>query len=98
MLMSDSVLLKAADRILCYAIFDNQLSVVHLSSWTQPVNGVLIVKNRIPNLPVHFMACTIINGHFYAGITAATPTTGSNYIIKLAEADPAAFKASLNKL
>jgi hypothetical protein len=60
-------------------------------------NGVYTEKH-VPNIPVHFAVFGVINGHFYGGVTAATPVTGSNYVVTIAQVDAAAFKSQLNAL
>jgi hypothetical protein len=53
---------------------------------------------RVSNHPMHFVAFTLINGKFYAGMTSATPANGSAYNITLSEKDAVQFMSQLNNL
>lgn len=55
-------------------------------------------EGHVPNIPVHFVVFTLINGKFYGGTFGVTPANGSTYSVNLTEVDPAVFKSQLNDL
>ena len=79
-----------------YALYDNYNAVWPL---TYSANDTF-QENHVPNIPVHFVVATIINGNFYAGISSSsvTPATGSNYVVNLIQTTPAALKVLIDAL
>ncbi|MCW3120755.1 MAG: hypothetical protein JWQ38_247 [Flavipsychrobacter sp.] len=73
----------------CYALWDTHKFVNQLNYADNLFPG------KVPGFAVHFVAFGLVNGHFYGGVTAATPKTGENYKMTLTEVDPKDFKAQL---
>jgi len=90
-------ILPAIGRVFTYALYDNYKGEWPIGPFGSYTNGVF-TEHHVPNIPVHFVAFTLINGKFYGGIIGATPTTGGNYTVNLTMQDPTAFKTSLNQL
>jgi hypothetical protein len=86
----------ASSSLIAYVMYDNHKGVWPMTS----LNGNVFSENHVPNMPVHFVAMALLNGHFYAGASAAsvTPATNGNYTLTLTEVDPYAFKGQLNGL
>ena len=84
----------AASSLLTYAMFDNHKGVDTLTN----VTGNVFTENHVPNIPVHFVSMALLNGHFFAGVTAATPANNGNYTVTMTEVDPYAFRGQLNEL
>jgi hypothetical protein len=80
-----------------YALYDSYKAVWPLGVIGSYSNGVYH-EEHVADIPVHFAAFGLLNNRFYGGVVAATPKTGANYTISIAEVDPAAFKAQLNQL
>jgi len=80
-------------NVSAYVMYDNYKGI-----WKLTGSGNSFTENHVPNIPVHFVVFTVINGYFYAGITAATPATGSTYTVNLSQTTPAVFKAQLDSL
>ncbi len=83
-----------SDTIVAYAVFDTLNTVWQLSASHEH----LITETMVPNYPVHFVVFTVINGDFYAGITAATPVSGNTYTVNLTKTSPVALKARIDAL
>jgi len=89
--------LTTSSTVFCYAFYDQYKGVWALGFNGKYLNGVF-TENHVPNIPVHFVAMTVVNGKFYGGVLATTPATGMNYTITLSQIDPMAFKTSINQL
>lgn len=93
--ISGSVIISSSDKIHIYALYDTVKGV-----W--PINHQLsaneYAESHVPDIKVHFVAFTVINRYFYAGITTATPKTGETYTITLSEIFPEDFKKQINEL
>ena len=79
---------------LLYAVYDNYNGVWPMGNITNNV----ATEDHVPNIPVHFLALTVINGNLYAGILGATPSTGSNYNVVMTKTTPAELKANIDAL
>ncbi len=77
-----------------YAIYDDYRSVWAMNN----IKDSTIHEKQVAKLPVHFVVFTVVNGYFYGGITAATPSTGATYTVNLLQTDPVKFKATLDSL
>lgn len=91
------VTLPANAQVFGYTLYDDYKAVWPLGLIGSYTNGVF-TEQHVPNIPVHFAVFTVINGTFYGGTLGATPATGSNYTVTLAQIDVATFKQQLNSL
>ena len=82
-------------NLLTYTLFDKDNALIPAQS---PANNNVYEVKNIPMAPVHFVSFGLINGHFYGGVSVATPKTGENYTVTLTEVDPKDFKAQINGL
>ncbi len=80
-----------------YTLYDTYKGVWPLGRIGSYSAGVF-TEMHVPNIPVHFVVFTLINGKFYGGTLGATPATGSNYTVTLTQQDAVAFKTQLNNL
>ncbi len=86
------------------AFDDKQVSVFTLFTQYNTVLPMYSINNHVgeersvPNIPVYFIAATIINGQLYAGITGATPATGANYSVVMKPTTPKELKAQIKAL
>ncbi len=83
-----------SDSIAAFAVLDATGSVVGM---TEVSNHVVSVAN-VPNVPVHFVVFTVIDGNFYGAILAATPVSGRNYTIYLTKSSPAQLRSKIDAL
>lgn len=83
-------------RFKVFTLYDNYKGVWPCNNYGLQNN--VFSENHVPNIPVHFVAYTLINRRFYGGVFAATPKTGETYTVTLTEVDPTAFKGQLNNL
>jgi hypothetical protein len=83
-----------SDSIAAYAVMDGTGGIVAM---TQVSNHVVSVSN-VPNVPVHFVVFTVIDGNFYADILAATPVAGHNYTVYLTKSSPAQLRIKVDAL
>jgi hypothetical protein len=88
------VTLPADSCIAAFALYDTYKGVWPMSH----VNSGSITEGHVPNIPVHFVVYAAVNGYFYCGISAVTPSTGSTYTVTLTKMDPTAFKAQVDAL
>jgi len=86
--------LSSSSTVYGYALYDNYKGVWPMTNFS----GNVFTEGHVPNIPVHFAVFALINNRFYAGVIAAIPAKGSNYLINLTEVDPASFKSQLNLL
>lgn len=92
--------LSPSSTVHAYALYDTYKGVwplgygFGLGSYS---NGVY-EEHHVPNIPVHFVAFTLIDGKFYGGSLGVTPSTGSKYTITLSEVNEETFKNQLNDL
>lgn len=77
-----------------YALFDQYNGFWPLTT----LSGTTFDEHHVPDIPVHFVVYSLINGHFYGGVFGATPATGKTYTVTLTEVDPKDFKAQINGL
>jgi hypothetical protein len=89
--------LPQTSPLYAYAAYDNYNAVWPLGVIGSYTYGIY-TEEHVPNIPVHFIVFTTINGLFYGGTLAATPTTGNNYTVTLNQVNPATFKTQLNAL
>lgn len=87
-----SVSIPANTGFYSYFMFDGLRGAMQLDDMA--ADRTYAISN-IPDLPVHIVSFTLINGHFYAGVQAATPKTGESYTVTLTEVEPKDFKAQL---
>ncbi len=80
-----------------YTLYDTYKGEWPLGRIGSFINGVYTEKH-VPNIPVHFVAFTLLYGNFYGGIIGATPTTGYNYTVTLSKIVPTAFKSQVAAL
>jgi hypothetical protein len=83
-----------SDTLVAYAVFDSLNTVWQMSA----SHNHTITETMVPNSPVHFVVFTVINGDFYAGITAATPVTGNTYTVNLTKTSPVALRVKIDAL
>ncbi len=83
-------------RPYAFAFFDGQ-NCIWPMGFSRYDNGT-IDDGRVPDMPVHFVVFTLIDGKFYAGITAARPKSGQNYSVVLQHMTVEDFKAQVDKL
>jgi hypothetical protein len=83
-----------SDTLVAYAVFDSLNSVWQMSA----SHDHTITETMVPNSPVHFVVFTVINGDFYAGITAATPVSGNTYTVNLTKTSPVALRQKIDGL
>ena len=88
------VAISSSTVVNAYALYDNYKGEWPLLGGSSGVFSV----DHVPNIPVHFAVFTIVNNKFYAAVFPATPATGQNYTVTLAEVDPTTFKNQLNAL
>ena len=88
--------LPSTGNVYGYALYDNYKGVWPLYSYNS--TDKVFSEHHVPNIPVHFVVFTLINGKFFGGTLAATPATGTNYIVNLTQVDPVTFKTQLNAL
>lgn len=62
------------------------------------INNNVITENHIPDIPMHFVVFSIINGKFYGGTLSVTPTQGGSYTLNVTEVDPEDFKDIVDNL
>lgn len=62
------------------------------------ISGNVITEDHVPNIPVHFVAYMLWNGHFYSGIFGVTPVTGSRYEVTLKRTDLSEFRKQVLSL
>jgi hypothetical protein len=84
----------ATSSLLTYVMYDKHKGVYAMTG----LNGNVYTETHVANIPVHFVSMALINGHFFAGVTAVTPTNNGNYTVTMTEVDPYAFKGQLNEL
>ena len=77
-----------------YALFDGLNTLMPI----YPSAGMTYNINNMPNIPMHFICFAVVDGQFYGGILAATPTTGNTYTVTLTAQDPVAFAAAVDAL
>jgi len=83
-----------SDTLVAYAIYDTMNVVWQMGQ----SHNHIISENMVPNLPVHFVAFTVIDGYFYGGMLAARPQNGQTYTINLSLTSPAALKHKIDGL
>ncbi len=83
------------ETVMGYTLYDNFKGIWPMA-YTK--NNHQFNENHIPDIPVHFVAFTIINGKFFGGITGATPKTNEEYTLTLTEQNPEEFKKTLNDM
>lgn len=97
--ISGNILLPASSQLHATTLYDNYKGIWLLGNrFYGSYNNGTFTESHVPETPVHFVAYVLIDGHFYAGVTAATPKTGERYTVTLVETDPTAFKGQLNNL
>lgn len=79
----------------CYAMYDD-----YKGAWIIGYNfrEGKTWNNHVPDIPVHFVAFTVVDGEFYGGVLAATPEDNVVYEIKLTKQDPVEFRKMMNNL
>ena len=93
-----NILSSAPTVVYGYTLYDTYKGVWPLGKVGSYSNGIF-TEEHVPNIPVHFVIFTIINGNFYGGILGSvTPATGSNYTVNLTEVNPDSFRAQVNGL
>lgn len=90
--VAGGVALPDSPNIYGYAFYDNKKAIWPMTHFS---NGAFH-ENHVPDIPVHFVVFTIINGDFYAGMYAVTPDDSKVYPLTLTKVDPADFKKALN--
>ena len=83
-----------SDTLVAYAVFDSLNTVWQMSA----SHNHTITETMVPNVPVHFVVFTVIDGDFYAGITPATPVSGNTYTVYLTKTSPAALRQKIDGL
>jgi hypothetical protein len=91
----NNAVVGANDTIAAFAVYDNYNGLYVMQTKS---NNVFSVNAQIPPIPVHFVVVSIINGNFYAGILAATPANGSNYVVPLTQMSPQGLKDELDSI
>jgi len=84
----------AANNVMGYAVYDGYNSMWTLGGYT----GSNFAASHIPDIPVHFVVFAVVNGNFYGGIAAATPSNGSTYTVNLSQMTPASFATQVDAL
>jgi len=90
-------LVSSSAQIHGYVLFDGYKAIWPLGEIGSYKNGVFN-ELHTPNIAVHFVIFTLINGNFYGGTLAASPITGGNYTVNLTAIDPNIFKEEINSL
>jgi len=83
-----------ASNIMGYAVYDGYNSMWTLGGYA----GSGFAATHIPNIPVHFVVFAVVNGNFYGGIAAATPSNGNTYTVNLSQVTPASFATQVDAL
>ena len=92
------VAITSSTVIYGYTLYDTYKGVWPLGMIGSYSNGVFNEKH-VPNIPVHIVVFTVINGQFYGGtLGSITPATGSNYTVTLNPMDAGVFKTAVNAL
>lgn len=79
-----------------YSLYDQYKGVWPLFSYDTTLHK--FIEGHVPNIPVHFVVFTVINGKFYGGTLGVTPASGTTYNVTLTQQDAADFKKILNRL
>ncbi len=92
--ISGGIQLPYLSLLHAWTMYDNYKGIRPLVNYSDGI----FRESHVPDIPVHFVFYALINGHFYAGVSGATPKTGETYSVTLVETDPKAFKGQLNNL
>jgi hypothetical protein len=81
-----------------YALFDKQNSVMQIYNNTSYTTISNTFKSAAWDIPTHFIVTAVVNGDFYMGILAVTPSNGGNYTIQVNKTTPTDFKNLIKTL
>jgi len=90
-------ILNSSYKVYGYTLYDDYKGVWPLGRIGSYADGVF-TEEHVPNIPVHFVIFTLVNGKFYGGIGSATPATDSSYTVPLTNVNPATFKKQVDAL
>jgi hypothetical protein len=82
------------DKVQAFALYDQYNGVWQMYS----IGNHVVNEYHVPDIPVHFVVVGLVNGQLYAGITGATPATGSNYNVVMKPTTPSELKAQIKAL
>lgn len=83
-----------SSQVAGFTLYDSYRAVWPMSIF---INGQFS-ETHVPNIPVHFVVFTVVDGVFYGGIGRGVPATGGNYNVTLAPSTPASFKTLVEEL
>lgn len=82
------------DKVQAFALYDQYNGVWQMYS----IGNHVVNEHHVPDIPVHFVVVGLVNGQLYAGVTGATPATGSNYNVVMKPTTPSELKAQIKAL